>query len=612
MNGSTELLDSPPRATAPAPVAPVAREIPRGAKLPLRTLLAVPVATALAFGLHLLVSQNELPLETHYYSIFLGGLFRRECAGRGGAAVVDRPARVAARHGPDPRRDRRAARGVGDDHLGPALAADALFSEPRGRAAESHRRPRRDLRQHLALAASCSSAATRSACCIGLITGVCIGWFAPARYWGMPVLKVVGPIPATAWIPLAMVVSPNATFSAIGLIALAVWFPVTMLTASGISNTRASYLDVARTLGAGRAYLIFRVAIPAAMPNIFIGLFMGLGASFLTLVVAETVGVKVGLGWYVQWAQGWAEYGKVYAALVIMAAFFSTIMTLLFKLRDRVLVWQKGSDQMVAARADASPKARRCASATSASASRRPTMPSAVARARSVVALGRRGRAGLARRPERLRQIHAAAADRRSRHARTPASCLVGTEPITGPSAERGLVFQDPNLFPWLTVRRQHRRPASSRAACCARSGTRWTSSCGSSASKASPTPIPHHLSGGMAQRVALARALINHPKVLLLDEPLGALDAFTRMRMQDEVLRLWQARGTTMLLVTHDIDEAIYMSDRIVIMTPRPGRIERIIPVELDRPRDRSSAEFLRLRGDILELLHFAGKVTT
>src|SRR5438045_5847605 len=118
----------------------------------------------------------------------------------------------------------------------------------------------------------------------------------------------------------------------------------------------------------------------------------------------------------------------------------------------------------------------------------------------------------------------------------------------------------------------------------------------------------PHRLSGGMAQRVALARALINHPRVLLLDEPLGALDAFTRMRMQDEVLRLWEARRTTMLLVTHDIDEAIYMSDRIVIMTQRPGRIERIIPVNLARPRDRSSAEFLQLRGEILELLHFAG----
>ena len=176
----------------------------------------------------------------------------------------------------------------------------------------------------------------------GLISGTCIGWSPPIRYWGMPILKVVGPIPATAWIPLAMVVSPSAVFSAAALIALAVWFPVTMLTASGISNTRASYLDVARTLGARRGYLIFRVAIPAAVPNIFIGLFMGLGASFLTLVVAESVGVKSGLGWYVSWAQGWAEYGKVFAALIIMAAFFSTLMTILFKVRDRVLVWQKG------------------------------------------------------------------------------------------------------------------------------------------------------------------------------------------------------------------------------------------------------------------------------
>jgi NitT/TauT family transport system permease protein len=178
---------------------------------------------------------------------------------------------------------------------------------------------------------------------VGIVTGICIGWFKQARYWGMPLLKVIGPIPATAWIPLAMVISPKPIFSAVGLVALAVWFPVTMLTMSGIANTRASYLDVARTLGATPRFLIFRVAIPAAMPNIFIGLFMGLGTSFLTLIVAETVGVKFGLGWYVSWAQGWAEYAKVFAALVIMAVFFSTIMTLLFKLRDRVLVWQKGT-----------------------------------------------------------------------------------------------------------------------------------------------------------------------------------------------------------------------------------------------------------------------------
>jgi NitT/TauT family transport system permease protein len=180
---------------------------------------------------------------------------------------------------------------------------------------------------------------------LGLVSGVLIGWFPSVRYWAMPLLKVVGPIPATAWIPLALIVFPTSFQSSVALIAMAVWFPVTMLTSSGISAVRLSYLDVARTMGAGQGYLVFRVAIPSALPNIFLGLFMGLGASFLTLVVAEMLGVKAGLGWYVSWAQGWAEYGKVYAALVIIAAFFSTIMTLLFKVRDRLLVWQKGTIQ---------------------------------------------------------------------------------------------------------------------------------------------------------------------------------------------------------------------------------------------------------------------------
>ena len=186
----------------------------------------------------------------------------------------------------------------------------------------------------------------------------------------------------------------------------------------------------------------------------------------------------------------------------------------------------------------------------------------------------------------------------------------IGDEPISGPNAERGLVFQDPNLFPWLTVRRNIQAGLVARGVLQEKRHEvdEFMRLVGLAAFA---NAFPHHLSGGMAQRVALARALINHPKVLLLDEPLGALDAFTRMRMQDEVLRLWQARRTTMLLVTHDIDEAIYMSDRIVIMTPSPGRIDQTIVVALHRPRQRSSPEFLRLRADILELLHFAGNAT-
>jgi ABC-type nitrate/sulfonate/bicarbonate transport system ATPase subunit len=184
---------------------------------------------------------------------------------------------------------------------------------------------------------------------------------------------------------------------------------------------------------------------------------------------------------------------------------------------------------------------------------------------------------------------------------------LIGSQPISEPGAERGLVFQDPNLFPWLTVRRNIESGLVARGVLREKRNEvgEFMRLVGLEAFGGA---YPHHLSGGMAQRVALARALINHPKVLLLDEPLGALDAFTRMRMQDEVLRLWENRRTTMLLVTHDIDEAIYMSDRIMIMTQRPGRIDRIITDALPRPRDRSSSDFLRLRSDILELLHFAG----
>jgi len=185
----------------------------------------------------------------------------------------------------------------------------------------------------------------------------------------------------------------------------------------------------------------------------------------------------------------------------------------------------------------------------------------------------------------------------------------VGSEQISAASAERGLVFQDPNLFPWLTVRGNIQAGLVARGVL-KRKRHEVDEFMRLVGLESFANAFPHHLSGGMAQRVALARALINHPKVLLLDEPLGALDAFTRMRMQDEVLRLWQARRTTIVLVTHDIDEAIYMSDRIVIMTSRPGKIERIINVPLERPRQRNSPEFLRLRGDILEILHFAGKV--
>ena len=329
-------IAAPPR-TAAAPAARTTTSKPR-----LRTYVVLPLAIALTLAFHVAISKDELPVETETYSRFLG-----LALGLSLACVALVPFWRGMR------------RWV--EEMGPILAAacallagwEAITAGLRWLPMPYFPPPAGVLQSLVNDAAMIFDSTWHSLILLlsgyalgvatGLVTGVCIGWSVRVRYWGMPVLKVLGPIPATAWIPLAMVVSPDTSYSAVGLIGIAVWFPVSMLTASGIANTRASLLDVARTLGAGRSYLIFRVAIPAAMPNIFIGLFMGLGASFLTLVVAETVGVKSGLGWYLSWAQGWAEYGKVYAALVIMAAFFSTIMSLLFRVRDRVLVWQKGA-----------------------------------------------------------------------------------------------------------------------------------------------------------------------------------------------------------------------------------------------------------------------------
>jgi NitT/TauT family transport system permease protein len=177
---------------------------------------------------------------------------------------------------------------------------------------------------------------------IGFVTGIFMGWNQRANYWIGPLLKIIGPIPATAWLPIALVAFPSSFAASVFLISLAVWFPVTVMTSSGIANVRNAFFEVARTLGAKRTYLIFKVAVPAAASSIFIGLFMGMGTSFVTLIAAEMLGVKAGLGWYINWAQGWAEYFKVYAALIVLAVLFSGLITLLFRLKDRWLSWQKG------------------------------------------------------------------------------------------------------------------------------------------------------------------------------------------------------------------------------------------------------------------------------
>ncbi|MFH1647765.1 MAG: ABC transporter permease subunit [Chloroflexota bacterium] len=176
---------------------------------------------------------------------------------------------------------------------------------------------------------------------IGVSLGFLVGWYRRFRWWGVPVIKVVGPIPATALTALAIAIFPGLLGS-VFLIAFAVTFPVFMNTWSGVAGIPKPLLETAQNLGADNRFLVWRVVLPAVSPSIFTGLYIGLLVSFLTLVVAEMLGVNAGLGWYIWRAQGWAEYYRVYAAVIVMGLIFSTLLTALFTFRDHLLRWQKG------------------------------------------------------------------------------------------------------------------------------------------------------------------------------------------------------------------------------------------------------------------------------
>lgn len=178
---------------------------------------------------------------------------------------------------------------------------------------------------------------------------------------------------------------------------------------------------------------------------------------------------------------------------------------------------------------------------------------------------------------------------------------------IEGPDPNRGMVFQKPTLFPWLTVEKNIAFSLQMQGKLKG-SEQRVEEMLNIIGLQDFRNDYPGQLSGGMAQRVALVRSLINEPEILLLDEPLGALDAFTRMNMQDEILRIWRARRQLALMVTHDVEEAIYMGTRVLVMEANPGRIIADIKIEEEFPRDRSSSAFVAYRNDILRKFHLGG----
>jgi NitT/TauT family transport system permease protein len=176
----------------------------------------------------------------------------------------------------------------------------------------------------------------------GVGTGILIGWFPRIYYWVYPVLKITGVIPAVAWMPFALTLLPTPLSAAAFLIVICAWFPVAFLTAQGIASTPKIHFEAARTLGAKTPYLVFRVAIPHAMPQIFTGISSANGFAFTTLVMSEMMGQPGGLGYYINASKVWSAYYKVFAAIIVMAILFSAIMKVIGAIQGRVLRWQRG------------------------------------------------------------------------------------------------------------------------------------------------------------------------------------------------------------------------------------------------------------------------------
>ncbi len=183
----------------------------------------------------------------------------------------------------------------------------------------------------------------------------------------------------------------------------------------------------------------------------------------------------------------------------------------------------------------------------------------------------------------------------------TTGEIRLGGEPIQGAGPDRGMVFQKATLFPWLTVEKNISFSQRMQKKIDKELVEHMLEMVGLQDFR---KDYPHQLSGGMAQRVALVRSLINQPDILLLDEPLGALDAFTRMNMQDEILNIWREQKQTIVMVTHDVEEAVYMGTRVLVMEPRPGRVKADIPIILDEPKQRESEAFQICRNRILKML--------
>jgi len=426
---------------------------------------------------------------------------------------------------------------------------------------------------------------------IAVPLGLVMGRFRLVREIVFPVSEVLRPIPAIAWVPMAIMLWPTNEESIIFITFLGSFFPILLNTLHGMTMVDPVLIRAAQCLGARETAIFREVYFPATLPHVFTGLTVGMGVAWVSLIAAEMISGQFGIGYFT-----WEAYSLVQYADIALGMICIGVLGLGSSAHAM-------GQEMTAA--SAVPVQQGKVTVTDFDLSY-DTLEGSIDAVRdasihvdpgefvSIIGPSGCGKSTL---------LNAVAGFLKP----TRGGVAVDGEPVAGPSADRGMVFQQYSLFPWKTVRENVEFGLKMKGMERSKRETSARTLLGLAGLLGFENQYPDNLSGGMKQRVGIIRALATGPKVLLLDEPFGALDAQTRLIMQQILTNMWQRLKTSVLFVTHDIDEAIFLSDRVYCMTARPGTIKAEVAIPLERPRHQSmmmSSEFLALRRGLMSLI--------
>ena len=424
----------------------------------------------------------------------------------------------------------------------------------------------------------------------GVFLGLILGWYKGIWNYINPIVQVIRPISPVAWLPFIVLFFGIGQAPAIVIIFIAAFFPVLLSTVSAIQNIDPVYIKVARNFGIKQPELLFKIVLPAVFPGIASGLHIALGTAWIFLVTGEMVGSQTGLGFLIIDMRNNLRNDLLMVAILTIG-FVGLLLDWGVSLIEKWIYRRWGIEGYISVR-----NAHKEFMKDGEPLTILENINLDIERGEFICLLGPSGSG-------KSTLLNAMAGFELV----TSGSVTIDGAEVKAPQLRYVTVFQNYGLLPWRTVEsnielglESKNVPKEERPAII----DKYVKMVGLDHAR---NRYPAELSGGMQQRVSIARALAVDPDIIFMDEPLGALDALTRINLQDEISRICREEGKTVVFVTHDIEEAVVLADRVVVLAANPGRVQTIIPVNLIDRTDRTSASFVNIRNHIFEQFQLA-----